>query len=302
LSKIKTIGVIDIGTNTILCLKASIDEKGTNIIFDKRFNYRAGRRLDNKGNISLEYKTAMRKALFSALSALGDCAKIEIAATEVLRKPKDGLVFAQELSNQRGCTVEIIDSQKEAELSFLGATHGMDNVAEVIAVLDVGGGSTELAVGKDGKLIDWSGVKFGAVATCETLGYERPFKEYMGITEKAFRSSHFSRLLALPIGKRLVVGGSAVAIATILSGLNEYSPQQIQGFNIRKDDLFQLLDKLSIMSVEERKKVMVFDAERADIIVAGGAILLAFMEYAEIAALTVSTRGLRYGLLRGLLK
>lgn len=296
------IGVIDIGTNTVLCLKASIDEKSTNIIFDRRFHYRAGKRLDEKGNISFGYKTGMRKALFLALEALGDCVRMKIVATEVLRKPKDGSVFARELSNQMGQAIEIIDPQKEAELSFLGATHGVCAAGEVVAVLDVGGGSTELAVGKDGKLIDWSSVKLGAVVACETIGYEKPFTEYMDTAKKAFSGSDFSRLLALAIQQKLVVGGSAVAIAAMLSGQNKYNPRQIQGYAIQRDSLAGLLDELNTMTVDERRKVMVFDAERADIIVGGGAILLAFMKFADMTALTVSTKGLRYGLLKQLVK
>lgn len=296
----KMLGVIDIGTNTILCLKASMDKNGVNIIFDKRFHYRAGKRLDEKGNISSEYKTSLKKTLLSALKALGNCSKIRIVATEVLRKPEDGSVFARELSNQIGHHIEIIDPQREAELSFLGATYGIGFGGEYISVLDVGGGSSELAVGRDDKLIDWSSVKLGAVVACETSGYEKRFNEYMDIAIKAFQSSDFSRLLALPIQQKLVVGGSAVAIAAMLSGQKEYDPQKLQGYVIRRDTLVPLLDKLGRMTIDERKKAMVFDAERVDIIVGGGAIILAFMEYADIPALFVSTRGLRYGLLKEL--
>ncbi len=298
----KMLGVIDIGTNTILCLKASIGENGVNIIFDKRFHYRAGQRLDEKGNISSEYKTGMKKTLLFALKDLGDCSKIKIVATEVLRKPEDGSVFARELSDQTGHHIEIINPQREAELSFLGATYGMGFGGEYISVLDIGGGSSELAIGKSGKLINWSSVKLGAVVACETSGYEKRFDEYMDIAMKTFQGSDFHRLLALPVQRKLVVGGSAVAIAVMLSRQSEYDPKKLQGYIIRKDELVPLLDKLGRMTIDERRKAMVFDAGRADIIVGGGAIILAFMEFASISALTVSIRGLRYGLLAELVK
>jgi len=88
----------------------------------------------------------------------------------------------------------------------------------------------------------------------------------------------------------------------MLSRQSEYDPKKLQGYIIRKDELVPFLDKLGRMTIDERRKAMVFDAGRADIIVGGGAIILAFMEFASISALTVSIRGLRYGLLAELVK
>lgn len=292
----KSVGIIDIGTNTVLCLKADISN-GIKIISDNRFHYRAGRRLDEAGNISNEYKTGLRKAILSALRIIQDCAEIKITASEVLRKPKDGANFAKELSSEINHHIEIISPQKEAELSFLGAVGELENSTETLAVVDIGGGSTELAIGRNGKLDDWAGIKIGAVTISELVGYGKPVESYLEIANKTFAESDFAELLNPAPDRMVVVGGSAVAIAAIMAKLDTFQPDKLKEFEIKKDNLVRLLGKLESMAIDNRKQVMVFDRQRADIIVAGGAIVLSFMKYFGFKKMQISINGLRHGLL-----
>ncbi|MCP4583300.1 MAG: hypothetical protein GY839_16965 [candidate division Zixibacteria bacterium] len=292
-----TVGIIDIGTNTILSVKASAESNKIIILSDNRYHYRAGRRLDDIGNISSEYKTGMKRALSRALNALGDCPEIKIIATEVLRKPKDGQLFADELAGESGYTIEIINPQREAELSFKGATYGLDESDERITVIDIGGGSTELAVGIDGQLDRWSGVKLGAVTVCETVGSEQSPVDYLSLAGDVFSDSDFEELLNPKPARMIVVGGSAVAIAAILADLKEFDAEKIQGFVINRDILTLLLHNLGSMSIDKRRSVMPFDSQRADIIVGGGAIILAFMRKYGFETIEISTNGLRHGYL-----
>lgn len=291
------VGIIDIGTNTVLCLKASIDNDDIAIIFDSRFHYRAGRRLDEYGNISAEYKTGLRRALVSAMSTLTDCTEVKIVATEVLRKPKDGSSFASELAREIGQPIEVIDPQREAELSFFGATYEIASGDEKVTMIDVGGGSAELATGIPGELARWSSVKLGAVAISEAVGYEKNLDDYLEYAEEVFEKSDFIELLTPKPSLMLLVGGSAVTLAGILDGQEVFQPDRIQGFEIRRDILELLLANLSTMSLAERKEIMAFDEPRAEIIVPGGAIILAFMKKYEFRAAKVSAKGLRHGLL-----
>ncbi len=186
------VGIIDIGTNTVLCLKASVNDDSIDILFDSRFHYRAGRRLDSAGNIAEEYRTGLRRALISAMSTIDDCESIKIVATEVLRKPKDGVSFAKELSSEINRTIEIIEPQREAELSYFGATHNLEDISGKVTMIDIGGGSSELAVGSNGELENWSGVRMGAVSINEAVGYEKPLDEYIRHADTIFDKSDFS--------------------------------------------------------------------------------------------------------------
>lgn len=291
------VAVIDIGTNTVLCLKASVHEDNIDIIFDSRFHYRSGRRLDDYGNISSEYKTGLRRALLSAMSTLTDCSEIKIVATEVLRKPKDGLAFASELAGEIGHPIEIISPQREAELSFYGATYELASENEKVTMIDVGGGSSELAAGTDGELERWSGVNIGAVSLSEAVGYEKPLDDYLEYAGEVFAKSDFQELLEPKPSRMIVVGGSASTLAAILNDQQVFDPEAIQGFEIRLDILELLLANLSTMRLAKRKEIMAFDTQRAEIIVPGGAIILAFMKKYDFHEVSVSPKGLRHGLL-----
>ena len=290
-------GVIDIGTNTVLCVKAEIGRENIDIVSDNRFHYRAGQRLDAAGNISPEYKKGMERAVLSALEVLSGCTEIKIVATEVLRKPKDGALFAAALSDKTGYPVEIISPREEARLGFIGAAYGHGESPGMIGVLDVGGGSTELAVGEDDRFLDWKSIPIGAVSLAEKVGYEEPLTVYLQAADKAFAESGFADLTGRLEGKAIAAGGSAVASAAILAGLSEYEPEIIGNFYIIESEFARLLEKLSSIDISRRRAMMVFDTPRADIIVPGGAILLSFMRNFGLERLKVSTNGLRHGLL-----
>ena len=293
----KTFGVIDIGTNTILCLKASIINHEINIISDSRFHYRAGKRLDEVGNISSQYKTGMKNAVSKALEIVKDCSDVKITATEVLRKPKDGHEFAAKLSDEINIPIEIIDSQKEAELSFRGAVYQLEDIEGTVGVLDVGGGSTELAVGSGKRLLDWTGVKLGAVSICELAGYGKPVDDYLSLADRTFMESDFSKLLKNIPDRMIVVGGTAVSVAAILAQLEEFNPEKLNDFVLLESVLALLLETLALTPAKKLRKLMAFDPERADIIVGGGAILLSFMRKYGFNEIQVSINGLRHGLL-----
>jgi exopolyphosphatase / guanosine-5'-triphosphate,3'-diphosphate pyrophosphatase len=293
----KSIGVIDIGTNTILCLKAAVERSNIHVVVDERFYYRAGQRLDDNDDISLEYKISMKNALISALKLLDDCFMIKIVATEVLRLPKDGAQFAKELSAEIGQKIEIIEPQREAELSFKGATGDLANTNGRVAVIDIGGGSTELAIGLNSRHVSWSSIHLGAVGISELVGFEKPPQDYLNEAARFFDNSKFPEILKPGAEQFIVVGGSAVALVGIMLGMNKFAAEKIQGIKIEERNLALLLDKLANLDLNQRKELMVFDPQRADIIVGGGAILLTFMRLFGVKQLSVSTRGLRHGLL-----
>ncbi len=95
----------------------------------------------------------------------------------------------------------------------------------------------------------------------------------------------------------IIVGGTAVTLAAILNQQKTFNAEEIEGFEFNREVLTLLLESLALMSHEKRKKALVFDQERADIIVGGGAIVLSFMNKYDISTVKISTSGLRHGLL-----
>jgi exopolyphosphatase/guanosine-5'-triphosphate,3'-diphosphate pyrophosphatase len=119
----------------------------------------------------------------------------------------------------------------------------------------------------------------------------------MPMAIRLFNESEFADILDPRPGRIIVVGGSAVAIAAILADLKEFSAAGIQGYVIQKDILTLLLYNLGAMTVEKRQEIIPFDSQRADIIVGGGSIMLAFMQVYNFQSVEISTNGLRHGYL-----
>lgn len=293
----KTIGIIDIGTNTILCLAGKFCKGIPEFITDERFHYRAGCRHDVQGKLSEGYKAGIKQALGNALDLLsGSCDEIKIVATEVLRKAIDGQQFAMDLGRELGVSIEIITPKREAELSYRGAIIGFENRNELVAVIDIGGGSTELAVGKGGDLMDWHSIGLGAVVLAEEFGYEKPLAIYIDAACRIIDGSDFQKLMSAGPNSIIAVGGSAVNLAILNAGLEKFPGFRLNFTKLSLTDLRQKLIELAGMSIERRRKVMAFESQRADIIVPGGAILLSFMTMFHIKTVLVSTFGLRHGL------
>jgi len=292
------VGIIDIGTNTILCLKANLHNGTIDIISDTRFHYRAGSRLDLMGNISDEYKTGMRSALNMALRDLTDCDRVKIVATEVLRKPKDGRTFAKILGDEISREIEVIEPQREAELSFAGVVQGISRNSHITGMIDIGGGSSELAIGTGNRLEHWSSLPIGAVSLSEAVGYEKPLALYLAYTENLFGKSDFQSLLDPSPSPMIIVGGSAVALAAIIDDQVVFNSDRLADYVIHKVILSDLLNDLAVLDLNRRRQILEFDKPRADIIVPGGAIILAFMNKFRFNEVKISTRGLRHGILQ----
>ncbi len=294
----KLYGAIDIGTNTVLCLAGYMEEGNLRVVIDSRYHYRAGRRYDAAGNLSTEYKQRLHQALQNAINELAECGDaLRMVATEVLRRAEDGADYAAALSREFGVNIEIISPEKEAALGFLGATHNLAAGDEPVAVLDVGGGSTELAVGAGRKIRDWQSIKIGAAALAEEVGYEKPLERYLERADYLLKASAYGRMLAANPFSIIAIGGSAVTLAIYGAGLGKYPDSWPNGLGFKAAELNSWLRKLASMKIDERREAISFDCARADIVVPGGAILMSFMNNFKVDFMTVSPGGLRYGLL-----
>ena len=153
--------------------------------------------------------------------------------------------------------------------------------------MDIGGGSVEFIQGQGGRIECWKSLPLGAVRLTEQFR-EKSFGEL---------AEHIRRALyeALPgfdlDNRRLIAtGGANVTLGKIAKG-------KIDHARLAREEVSELVLRLNAMNLEQRRLVPGMPADRADIIVAGGAVLLFAMELLEAAELTVSIRNLRYGAL-----
>ena len=219
-------------------------------------------------------------------------------STASARDAQNGAEFFERVRAETGFRFKVISGDEEARLTFLGALlPGMR--AEQSAVIDIGGGSTELIGQSGGRSLDLGSVRFT----------ER-FLKSDPVTDEEFWACQFEadRMLEtmlpwraqLAPGTGLVaVAGTATTLAAWQLGLPHFDARQIDELTLTRGDVHRLLEELKWRTVEERKALPAMEPKRADVILAGALILWRAMEKLDFAQVRVSTRGLRYGILKG---
>src|SRR3954463_13495714 len=311
-----TYGAIDLGTNNCRLLIARPNEGGFTVIDAFSRVVRLGEGLAASGRISDE-------AMDRAVAALGVCAdklrrrRVSLSrsvATEACRRAVNGRHFVERVKHETGIALEIISPEEEARLAMLGCHRLLEPGDGPALIFDIGGGSTELIlVDTDGdsipKIKCWWSAPWGVVSLTESEG--RDFADaserlaaYGRMKERvrhAFR--HFSALL--PPGRdniRLLgTSGTVTTLASVHLALPSYDRRAVDGLLMPAESMRAVNAMLSHMSIEERAQLPCIGSDRADLVVAGCAILEAIMDIWPAKTLGIADRGIREGILRSLM-
>ena len=195
--------------------------------------------------------------------------------------------FFDAVRQKCGLGVELISGAREAELIFHGVSSDPEWMGAPLLVVDVGGGSAEFIQGRDGKMELFQSLPLGALRLTEQFGEGKlaELREHLRAVLRPALAAY-----GISGGRMIGTGGTITTFARMQHG-------QVDHTTISQDALLGLVEQLDAMPLAERKKVAGLPAERADIIVAGGAVFLVAMEMLGVAELTVSVRNLRYGAL-----
>ncbi len=279
-----TYSVIDIGSNSV---RLTVVRDGKTLYKKLDFT-RLGEKKDANGNLfpAAKDKTVTAVKNFVNIAKKENSDGIFAFATAAVRTAKDGRLFAAEIEKQCGVKVDIVSGEKEAELGVLGALCGKDG-----GVIDVGGASTEIAVVKGGKVIYSKSVGIGAVNLTEKFG------ESFGAVS-SFVANGIKEYGEVPPADFRIIGGTAVTLAVVDSGLKEYDPLKTDGRVIFADRLSEITRTLSLQTPEERETVSGVDKRRADVIVSGAIIFCELIKYLGVKSFTVSESDNAEGYLR----
>lgn len=297
------IAVIDIGTNTILMLIGDVDNEGNvNFASDHHRIARLGKGVDARGIIQeetiirvLDILSELKKIAYSEKSE-----KIFAFGTSALRNAKNNLSFIELIKNRLSIDIQILSNSDEARLTYLGAIsdYPKNNPTLEYAVLDIGGGSTELTYGNGNNIIEKSSIEIGSVRLTERLLYQHPPSLDSIESAKKLIEKEIAGLCKMPKSVTSIgVAGTLTTLATIDLGLNQFDADVVHKHILKLENLECIFNRLKMLSLEELAKQPQIHPLRADIILAGTLILIEIMKKYNLNTITVSTRGLRFGIL-----
>jgi exopolyphosphatase / guanosine-5'-triphosphate,3'-diphosphate pyrophosphatase len=291
---------IDIGTNTILLLIAKVEEGKLESLFEMETVVRLGEGVQKNSILSQE---AMERGLRALAHYLEHCRlmktqEVFAVGTSALREAKNSGDFLTMIKERLGLSIEIISGAQEADLSYLAVAKDLREFEKPILVVDVGGGSTEFILGKGDQIIQWVSLPLGSVRFTEQFLLSDPVgEEEWGRMEKEIRKLLSNIPRSTHPLSMVAVGGTATTLASVEQGLEEFIPEKIHHFVLEKEALGSQLLLYRLKTIEERKKIPGLSPSRADVILAGGAILYMAMEEIRHSSVLISCHGVRYGLL-----
>ncbi len=309
---------IDLGTNNCRLLIARPANENFVVIDAFSRVVRLGEGLAQTGRLSDE-------AMERALGALKICASklrrrnVHLArsvATEACRRAVNGAAFIERVREETGIRLDIISAQEEARLAVLGCHILLEDGIGPAMIFDIGGGSTELILIEPGgpvpRILDWQSVPWGVVSLTDTVGHEQDgaddaarvarYAEMRRVVDESF--AEFGERIAPhrgPDQRLLGTSGTVTTLASVHLELPQYDRKAVDGLIVPSDSMREISSRLAHMSPEERRGLPCIGQERADLVVAGCAILESILDLWPAPRLGVADRGIREGILRSLM-
>jgi exopolyphosphatase/guanosine-5'-triphosphate,3'-diphosphate pyrophosphatase len=302
---------LDLGTNNCRLLIACPAGDGFRVVDSFSRIIRLGEGISATGSIS-------EAAIDRAIAALSICSdkiryrkarRLRLIATEACRAANNADSFREKVARETGIRLEVIDRETEATLAVIGCSPLLDPKGRGAILFDIGGGSTELVrIERDPEQQDapprikaWMSIPLGVVTIAENFGgrdvtgesYARMVAEVAQYVAP-FAAEHGADLRDMHM---LGTSGTVTTIAGVFLELPRYDRRQVDGCWLADTQVTEVVERLIAMSYDERVANPCIGAERADLVLAGCAILEAIRRAFPCERLRVADRGLREGML-----
>ncbi len=295
------IASIDTGTNTVLMLIADILPTGKlHVIKEFHLMPRMGEGVFQSGEIK-EEKIRLLCEIYSNYAEEArnhGVDKIIACGTNVFRIAKNREEVVRRAKEASGIELEIIDGETEAECSFLGATADFDT-SKAIAVIDIGGGSTEITCKKGSELLFQKSFSTGVVTLRENF-IDREMLTASNLNEiKSFCSDYFNELTTLGgiSGMAISIAGTPTTLLSISKGLTEFQADKLHQQELTVKSIERILEGFIDLPFTDYIKYGRIINGREDLMAAGAIILSTVLTYLGLSSTYVSVTGLRYGLI-----
>jgi exopolyphosphatase / guanosine-5'-triphosphate,3'-diphosphate pyrophosphatase len=301
----EVVGFIDIGTNAVRLLVVRIKlNYSYTIISQEKEVVRLGEQEFEDNTLK---EDAMERAIFVCgkfvdLARTYGAHNVVAVATSATREARNQTEFLENLKRQTGLEVRVISGQEEARLIWLGVSSGIDIGDQKALFIDLGGGSTEVAIANQHEIFYVDSLKLGAIRLTGQFvgeGWTGPIKieTYKWMKRYACEKLEAITPKVLEYGVRLAFGSSGTMINLAEVSNKLFRKDSTDDLVLTRKNLKKIATVLCWLPLEERRKVPAINPDRADIIVAGAAIIEAEMEQFGLEEIHVSHRELRDGLL-----
>jgi exopolyphosphatase / guanosine-5'-triphosphate,3'-diphosphate pyrophosphatase len=294
------VAVVDVGTNSTRLLVAQVDDGQVRELERRTTVTRLGERVDSEGRLayaSMERVFATCAQYRRAIDEAG-AERVVALLTSAVRDAANGRDFERQLARRFGFEAQTISGEREARLTYLGATSARPHAAPTM-VLDIGGGSTELVVGSEAEIEFFVSTQVGSVRFTERhLGHDPPTGEEVAACRTTVRAE---LELAVPVQMRtrvregIAVAGTPTSFAAVDQALDPYDPERVDGYRLTRAACERILAALAALPLAERRAVTGLHPDRAPTIVAGGAILIEGMDLFGLTEVEVSEHDILHG-------
>ncbi|NVJ64776.1 MAG: Ppx/GppA family phosphatase [Flavobacteriaceae bacterium] len=314
---------LDLGTNNCRLLVAQPEARGFRVVDAFSRIVRLGEGIDANKRLGEAAMDRAIGALAMCHNKLGEYGvlKSRLIATEACRAAENGAEFIERVQRETGLALEIVDRETEARLAVAGCTTLVDNDADGVILFDIGGGSSEIVwldlrnrCGARGFALtrfirSWTSLPVGVVNLAERHGglHVTPeiFEAMVDDVGGQLEASDFGAGLDEAIGSEnfhmLGTSGTVTTLAGVQLGLKRYDRRRVDGTWLQDTQVGEMIACLRDMSYEDRIANPCIGADRADLVLAGCAILEAIRRRWSCSRLRVADRGLREGILTELM-
>jgi exopolyphosphatase/guanosine-5'-triphosphate,3'-diphosphate pyrophosphatase len=290
------LGVLDLGSNTILLLVMAPDGA---VVRDEARITRLSEGVFASGSLAAPARARSRAAIdeLVALARASGVERLVAVGTEALRRASDGRAFLEALVAEGVVdAARLLSGDEEARVA-VEATRRALAPGRPFAVVDVGGGSTEVARRERGsEAVTGTSLPLGSVRLTEAWLPRHPVPAADLARVRAEVARVAEPLAPLePDGALVAVAGTATTLAALELALESYDAERVEGLELSRDTLTRWLERLAQISVAERKRLPGLEPGRADVIVAGLAVLEGVLARLSVPRFRVSGKGVRHG-------
>jgi len=322
-------GALDLGTNNCRLLVARPSRRGLQVVDAFSRIIRLGEGMSNTGRLSelAMVRTVDALKVCSAKLDRARVARSRLVATEACRIAENGMEFLERVRDEVGLDIELLTPEAEARLAVAGCAALLDGRSDLTLVFDIGGGSSELIwldlsrrrapwrrsiadrLEAQSCIAAWTSLPVGVVTLAEQFGGRHVTRDiFEGMVAhilemlRPFEGRYrFRERIATRPAHLLGTSGTVTTVAGIHLGLKRYERARVDGCWMRADEARRVTERLLACTYEERMAEPCIGRDRADLVLAGCAILEAILRLWPCGSLRVADRGLREGILASLM-